>query len=110
MNGRIDVRNEANPFHDALAAWSRTNAARIRHPGLQRSYIVPMVSKALHIIALLQSCDEPLELNEICARTGYARTSVYRILRTLSAHGLLPDGNHGVYCFHKLERLDLAGD
>jgi DNA-binding IclR family transcriptional regulator len=46
---------------------------------------------------LLESAERSLNLNQICDQTGIARTTVYRILRTLSALGYLPQGEHGVY-------------
>lgn len=57
MNEILELSREDNRAHNALAEWSRTVAARIRRPAVQRSYIVPMVSKALHIIAIIQACE-----------------------------------------------------
>jgi hypothetical protein len=65
---------------------------KIRRPDIQRSYIIPVLSKALQIIALSQGGERPLKIDEIVQRTGVATTAVYRILRTLSAYGYLPHG------------------
>jgi len=66
---------------------------------VHRSYLIPVLTKAITIIRLLESSDRPLKINEIAAATGIAKTTVYRILRTLSAYGYLPQGSDGVYAF-----------
>jgi len=82
-----------------LAEESRTLAARIRRPEVHQSYVIPVLSKAITIIRLLETTDERLNVNEIARRTGIAKTTTYRILRTLSAHGYLPYGAEGIYSF-----------
>jgi hypothetical protein len=64
-----------------------------------RSYIVPVLSKALHILRLLEREQGPVSSNEIARRTGYSLTTVYRILRTLDAHAFLPDACARSYGF-----------
>lgn len=89
-----------NPLDDHyLVVQSRTLAAQIRRPDIHRSYLVPVLSKAFHIMRLLETNGRPLTMSEIYEKTGYSKTTVYRILRTLSAHGYLPSGAHGVYDF-----------
>lgn len=63
----------------------------------KRDYIIPVLVNALTVISLLKSAERSLNLNQICDQTGIAKTTVYRILRTLSAFGYLPQGEHGVY-------------
>jgi hypothetical protein len=82
-----------------LADLSRTKAARRRNPRLHRSYIIPVLSKALVVMEILTSTERPLNVRELVDRTGISKTTVYRILRTLSAYGYLPDGSGGVYSF-----------
>jgi hypothetical protein len=64
-----------------------------------RSYIVPVLSKALHILRLLEREQRPITTNELARRTGYSLTTVYRILRTLDAHAFLPDACAQSYGF-----------
>ena len=84
-----------------LALNSRTIAARKRNPGVQRDYIIPVLSKALSILDLLNQVQRPMNTHEIARTTGYSLTTVYRILRTLSAYGYLPEGCDGVYTFRR---------
>jgi transcription initiation factor IIE alpha subunit len=102
MNKRDNFKQigKQNPSDDHyLVVQSRTLAAQIRRPDIHRSYLVPVLSKAFHIMRLLETNGGPLTMNEIWEKTGYSKTTVYRILRTLSAHGYLPSGVHGVYDF-----------
>lgn len=80
-----------------LAVQSRTLASQIRNPDVHRSYLVPVLSKALHIMRVLDNVEGPLNIQEVCELTGFPKTTVYRILRTLSAHGYIPHGADGVY-------------
>ena len=89
---------------------SRTYAARIRRPDLHRNYVIPVLSKALKIVQLLETSERPLSTAEIARRTGVPKTTAYRILRTLSAHGYLPQGADGVYCFKFISGSKHPGD
>jgi hypothetical protein len=82
---------------DGAAKRSRTLAARVQHPTVHLSYIIPVLSKALQIVALLETADRSFSLKEVCLQTGVAHTTAYRILRTLAAYGYFPDGDHGSY-------------
>lgn len=81
----------------ALAERSRTHSARSRNPNLNRSYIVPVLSKALVIIDVLERVARPLTMKEISDETGISLSTVYRIVRTLSAHGCLPEHANKTY-------------
>lgn len=76
---------------------ARTSASKIQRPDLHPNYIIPVLSNALRVIRLLEDTERPLSLTEVITRTGISRTTAYRILRTLSAHGYLPQGADGVY-------------
>lgn len=91
--------------HKQIAERSRTDAARKRRPHVNRSYIIPVLSKALLIIDVLQKTERPLTVDELTTMTGTAKSTVYRILRTLSAHGYLPDGADGIYSFRRVPQL-----
>ena len=86
-----------------LAHGSRTDAARRHHPHVDRSYIIPVLSKALLIMDLLRNSEHALNVAEISASTGISKSTVYRILRTLSAYGYLPDGASGIYSFRRMQ-------
>jgi DNA-binding IclR family transcriptional regulator len=91
--------------HKRIAERSRTDAARRLHPQVNRSYIIPVLSKALILMKVLQESDRPLTVDELTASTGIAKSTVYRILRTLSAYDYLPNGAEGVYSFRRVARL-----
>lgn len=86
-----------------VAQQSRTEAARRRRPDLNRSYLIPVLSKALVILRLLESSDAPMRIQEVCRRTGYAQSTVYRILRTLSVHGYIPESAGKLYSFRRVK-------
>ena len=70
--------------------------SRALEPGEQRSHIVPMLSRALHIIEIMKKQRAYMTSQQITAITGYSRSSVYRILRTLAAHDyVLEDDKSG---------------
>lgn len=110
MNKRGAVGTNIVPFRaeEQLAGSSRTSAAQRRRPELQQSYIVPVLCKAFEIVRLLESSDRALNVNEISKSTGVAKSTTYRILRTLSAYGFMPHGSDGVYSFHHLSQDGLT--
>jgi hypothetical protein len=89
----------------SLADKSRTVSARIRKPEVRSNYIVPVLAKAIKIIRLLETADRPLNINEISQYTGTPKSTVYRVLRTLSAYGYLPHGAIGIYSFKFIAEL-----
>lgn len=72
---------------------------------LPRSYVIPILSKALTILDLIESSDEPLSARQIHERLGYSPATIYRILRTLSAHGVLKGCEHTSYSFKRIEEV-----
>ena len=91
MGNRSLIREPKLGAERALAERSRTYSARSRNPNLHRSYIVPVLSKALVIIDVLEQVAHPLTMKQISDETGISLSTVYRIVRTLSAHGCLPE-------------------
>ena len=61
------------------------------------SYIVPMVARAIDISELLQEFNSGLHVKGIKELTGYADSTIYRILRTLAAFGYVARDSNGVY-------------
>jgi AraC-like DNA-binding protein len=95
----IDMCDPNSHQERELADETRTAAARIRRPEVHQTYMVPVLSKAIKIIRLLENSDKPLKIDEIARHTGVSHSTTYRILRTLSAYGYMPKGSVGVYCF-----------
>jgi predicted transcriptional regulator len=84
-----------------LQIKSRTEKARKSRPDVECFYLIPVLVKTLNILSLLHQADEPLTVDSIHRRLGYPKSTIYRILRTLSACGYLPEGASGVYKFTK---------
>ena len=77
--------------------------SKAREEGAQRSHIVPMLSRALRIIDIMKKQRTYISAQQITTMTGYSRSSVYRILRTLVAHDyLLEDEKGGFILCHTL--------
>ena len=53
----------------------------------KRQYLIPVLTKALDILELLQNEAQPLVLEDIHKRTRISKTTVYRILKTLVHRG-----------------------
>jgi len=65
--------------------------------GPQRLYLIPVLSKALDILELLQSENQPKSLEEVFQRTNISKTTVYRILKTFTHRGYLAQSENGLY-------------
>ena len=65
--------------------------------GLKRLYHIPILSKALDILELLQAEDQPLALEALYQRTRISKTSVYRILKTFVHRGYVAQTENGLY-------------
>lgn len=61
------------------------------------SYLVPCVFKAVQMIEALRETRAPLRVEDFVGMTGYSRSTIYRILRTLVACGYLIRGSGGCY-------------
>jgi ribose transport system substrate-binding protein len=64
---------------------------------IKRLYLIPILSKALDVIELLEQDHTPLTLEDIYQRTSISKTSVYRILKTLVHRGYLAQTPGGQY-------------
>ena len=53
----------------------------------KRLYLIPVLTKALDILELLQNETQPMVLETIHKRTKISKTTVYRILKTLVHRG-----------------------
>lgn len=65
--------------------------------GLKRLYHIPVLSKALDILELLQAEDRPLALEALHQRTKISKTTIYRILKTFVHRGYLAHTEGGLY-------------
>lgn len=72
---------------------------------LQRTYIIPILSKALTILDLVETSEEPLSARQIQESLGYSPATIYRILRTLTAHGVLKGCEHKSYSFRRIAEV-----
>jgi len=64
---------------------------------LKRTYLIPVLSKALDILELLQKENRPQSMEFVCANTNISRTTVYRILTTLTHRGYLARTQDGLF-------------
>ena len=63
----------------------------------KRLYLIPILSKALDIMELLQAEKSPMGLEAVYQRTRFSKTSVYRILQTLVHRGYVARTSDGLY-------------
>jgi len=63
----------------------------------QRLYLIPILSKALDVMELLQAERAPMSLETVYQRTRFSKTSVYRILQTLLHRGYVARSGDGLY-------------
>jgi ribose transport system substrate-binding protein len=62
-----------------------------------RLYLIPVLSKALDILELLQSENQPMTLEAIHRRTRVSKTTVYRVLKTFAHRGYISQAKDGTY-------------
>lgn len=63
----------------------------------KRLYLIPVLSKALDVLEILQREKKPLSLETIFQRTRISKTTVYRILKTLVHRGYAVQSQDGLY-------------
>jgi ribose transport system substrate-binding protein len=63
----------------------------------KRLYLIPVLSKALDILELLQAEGQPLSLEAIHRRTRISKTTVYRVVKTFVHRGYLAQATDGTY-------------
>ncbi len=64
---------------------------------IKRLYLIPILSKALDVIELLEQHHAPLTLEDVYQSTHISKTSVYRILKTLVHRGYIAQSQNGQY-------------
>lgn len=60
-------------------------------------YVVPVVERTLDIMELLKETCEPMKVAAISDATGIARSTAYRILRTLVDRGYVSQNQNAGY-------------
>ncbi len=70
---------------------------RLAKAKIKRLYLIPILSKALDVIELLEQHHAPLTLEDVYQKTHISKTSVYRILKTLVHRGYLAQSQNGQY-------------
>jgi ribose transport system substrate-binding protein len=73
----------------------RTSSMTLRKS--RRLYLIPVLSKALDILELLQSENQPMTLEAIHRQTKISKTTVYRVLKTYVHRGYLAQSPDGLY-------------
>jgi ribose transport system substrate-binding protein len=63
----------------------------------KRLYLIPVLSKALDILELLQTENQPMSLEVIHRQTKISKTTVYRVLKTFVHRGYLSQSPDGLY-------------
>lgn len=66
-------------------------------PAPKRLYLIPVLSKALDILELLQKENAPLSLEAIYQRNSFSKTTIYRILKTFVHRGYVAQSQDGLY-------------
>ena len=64
---------------------------------IKRLYLIPILSKALDVLELLENSHVPVALEDIHQKTSISKTSVYRILKTLVHRGYVAQAQDGRY-------------
>lgn len=64
---------------------------------IKRLYLIPILSKGLDVIELLEQSHGPVTLEDIYQKTQISKTSVYRILKTLVHRGYVAQAQNGTY-------------
>jgi len=64
---------------------------------IKRLYLIPILSKSLDVIELLEQANSPVSLEDVYRQTRISKTSVYRILKTLVHRGYVAQGQNGQY-------------
>ncbi len=81
-------------------------------PSSKRLYLIPVLSKALDILELLESEKQSLTLETIHRKTRISKTTVYRVLKTFVHRGYLsqlPDGSYRQVTRPKKMRFGFGG-
>src|SRR3954453_11978446 len=71
--------------------------AKLPKAKIKRLYLIPIVSKGLDVLELLEQVHGPISLEDVYKKTSISKTSVYRILKTLVHRGYVAQTQNGQY-------------
>lgn len=80
---------------------------------IKHLYLIPILSKSLDILELMESENRPLTLETMFQRLQISKTSVYRILKTFVHRGYMaqtPDGAYRLVSRPRKMRFGFAGE
>jgi ribose transport system substrate-binding protein len=81
--------------HSVELGFSQSKNMTVRKS--RRLYLIPVLSKALDILELLQAENQPMTLEAIHRQTKISKTTVYRVLKTFVHRGYLSQSPDGLY-------------
>jgi IclR family pca regulon transcriptional regulator len=70
---------------------------RLANPAVDERYNVEAVARAIELLLAVARLERPVPLRELVERLGWSKPTVYRLLRTLEAHGALRQSANGGY-------------
>jgi ribose transport system substrate-binding protein len=85
----------------------------VKTPAAKPLYLIPVLSKALDVLELLQRESDPQTLEAVYGATRISKTTVYRILKTLAHRGYvlqMPDGRYRAVSFPKKARFGFGSE
>jgi ribose transport system substrate-binding protein len=65
--------------------------------GLNGLYHIPILSKALDVLELMQAQNQGVSLEQLCQETRFSKSTVYRVLKTFEQRGYLAHQEDGRY-------------
>jgi ribose transport system substrate-binding protein len=91
---RLNIQGLASSTHFPIRAFKEITLARGK---IKRLYLIPILSKALDVLEMLEEQNTAMTLEDVYQRTQISKTSVYRILKTLVHRGYVAHGESGEY-------------
>jgi ribose transport system substrate-binding protein len=80
-----------------LYTGQHTEKVRLAKARIKRLYLIPILSKALDVLELLEESHAPIALEDVYKKTNISKTSVYRILKTFAHRGYVAQSQNGQY-------------
>jgi len=75
----------------------RAQESNLPKAKIKRLYLIPILSKGLDVLELLEQVHGPISLEDVYKKTSISKTSVYRILKTLVHRGYVAQTQNGQY-------------
>jgi hypothetical protein len=84
------------PVTNGIQCGGTQRAIRL-HPEIDREYLVPILLKAAHILEILSEVEKGMSIADLERESGYPKSTIYRIVRTLVVCGYLVQGKSHKY-------------